>query len=391
MSGIKVTVLVHDIASNTLGVATALAGVLAERFEVQVVGPEIAGGISEMYRGVFPYTVVSAPKLYRWPDFLWQVLPLAKAITGDVIIAVKAYADTVPVALWRKRKVGCKVVTYLDEWDAAPLHEANADRWGKGFLSNLHHPLDDHYFPVVERLIRRTDAVVSSSSFLQNRFGGVVIPFGADTDLFCPQAEKESVALRASLGLNGKKIIVFAGVVRPHKGMELLLNAVQVLGDPAVRVLVVGPVTDYLAELQSRPVNAPWLRCTGPQRKEMVARFLGVADLVVIPQDNTLLSQSQVPCKVFEAMAAGKPVIATAVSDLPEILEGCGLIVPPEHPSELANAIREVFSRPDAAMEKGAVARRKCLRQYSREIMSRQWTQCVERVVGRETGKIVGG
>lgn len=378
----KATVLVHDISSNTLGVATALAQALAVRFEVQVVGPEIAGGASEMYRGAFPYTIVPAPRLYRFPDFLWQVGPLLKAITGDVIIAVKAYADTVPVALWKRRASGCKVLVYLDEWDAAPFHEEASDPWWKGLLSNLHHPLDDHYFPLVERMIRRADGVISSSSFLQKRFGGAVIPFGADTDLFHPRTEKECATLRSTLGLNDKKVIVFAGVVRPHKGVESLLAAVQAVGDPALRVLVVGPVTDYLAELRSRPEYASWLHGVGSQRKEMVAQYLGLADLVVIPQDNTLLARSQVPCKVFEAMAMEKPVVATAVSDLPEILDGCGWVVSPGDLSGLANAIRYALAHPEEGLEKGKAARMKCLQRYSKKNMAEQWVHCVEQAVG---------
>lgn len=378
----KLTVLIHDIASNTLGVATALAEALGTRFEVQVVGPEIAGGISEMYKEAFPYTVVPAPKLYRFPDYFWQVGLLAKVITGKVIIAVKAYADTVPVALWKKSVAGCKVLVYLDEWDAAPWHEKTTESWWKGFLSAAHHPLDDHYFPLVERMIRRADGVVSSSSFLQKRFGGVVIPFGVDTDLFCPQTEEDGSALRSALGLDGKKVIVFAGVVRPHKGVESLLAAVQAVGDPAVRVLVVGPTTDYLTELQSRPAGASWLHSVGPQPKGRVARYLDLADLVVIPQDNSLLAQSQVPCKVFEAMAMAKPIIATAVSDLPSILDGCGWVVPPDDVPGLAEALRYVLAHPAEGLEKGGAARRKAVEQYTRQAMVEKWMNYIEQVAG---------
>lgn len=64
-------------------------------------------------------------------------------------------------------------------------------------------------------------------------------------------------------------------------------------------------------------------------------------------------------------MALAKPMIATNVSDIPEILDSCGWIVEPENPRQLAEMIQHVFEHPVEAKEKGLKAREKCKREYS--------------------------
>ena len=70
-------------------------------------------------------------------------------------------------------------------------------------------------------------------------------------------------------------------------------------------------------------------------------------------------------------MAMAKPIIATAVSDLPEILSGCGKIVEPRNPDALAEAIQSLLDHPDEAAEMGWKAREKCKRDYSWEAMEK--------------------
>ena len=99
--------------------------------------------------------------------------------------------------------------------------------------------------------------------------------------------------------------------------------------------------------------------------------FLAVADLVVLPQRVTRETMAQIPGKVFEAMAMARPIVATAVSDLPEILDGCGVIVPPDSADKLGAAIDQLLSRPEEARALGQEARRRCQEHYSWDAMER--------------------
>jgi glycosyltransferase involved in cell wall biosynthesis len=68
-----------------------------------------------------------------------------------------------------------------------------------------------------------------------------------------------------------------------------------------------------------------------------------------------------------------KPIIATNVSDIPEISDGCGWIVEPENSRQLAKRIQYVFDYPVEAKEKGKRAREKCKREYSWEMMEKKF------------------
>ncbi|MFH0908141.1 MAG: glycosyltransferase [bacterium] len=377
----KVSFLVPDIAGPVLGPVTVLARSLQGSCDVEVVGPDLGQGVCPMYRNTFPYRAIPCPRIYRFPDFFRESGPLCRALTGDVIIAVKAYADTVPLALWEKFRRGKKVVVYLDEWDGALFRQQPFPaRWGRAFR-NLHHPLDEAYHPLVESCIRWADNVISTSTFLQTKFGGRIVHAGVDMDFFKPQDPAVTASLRRDLGLDGKKLIVFGGVVRPHKGVEIIPDALARLGDDRIRLLVVGPRTDHLERLMKDSRLGRYVVCAGPQPKERMPEFLNLADLVVLPLVDSLLARSQTPCKIFEAMAMEKPVIATAISDLPLILEGCGWVVPPGDADALARVIGEVLADPTRAAARGAAARERCARLYSKEQTGRDLMAVLEDVV----------
>lgn len=374
----KVSFLMPDMNCPVLGPVTVLARHLQKHLPVEVVGPDLGPGVCRMYRDSFPYTVVPCPRIYRFPDYWAEARKLADAVTGDVIIPVKAIGDTIPVALGLKRRRGCRVVPYLDEWDGALMaqrtHAQRLQRW----FSHWHHPVDDVYFPWVEKLISRCDSVISTSTFLQRRFGGRIIPMGVDAQFFKPCSTDEADILRRELNAVGVKLVVFGGVVRPHKGIELILEAIHQVGDPTLRFLVVGPVNEHVQALCAHPVYGHTILTAGPQPSSRMPAFLSLADIIALPLQDTLLAQSQVPCKIFEAMAMGRPIIGSAVSDIPTILHGCGWVVPPGDAPALANAMRVVLADPARAVAAGKAARQRCMDCYSQQVSEKLLMELLE-------------
>jgi glycosyltransferase involved in cell wall biosynthesis len=367
----KISFLVPDVNGPVLGPVTVLARHLEKHFDVEIVGPDLGHGVCAMYRGAYPYRVVTAPKLYRFPEYFRERRRLGESLDGDVIVPVKAVADTIPVALRARRQRGARVVPYLDEWDGAVIRQMPwAQRWRRR-LANLHHPLDDAYAPMVERLIPRCDDVISTSTFLQRRFGGHVVPMGVDCGYFAPAPADAVRNLKRELGIEGNRLVVFGGVARPHKGLELIPEAMVTLGDESVRFVIVGPVNEHAKALAEHPAYGRHVVTTGPQPRDRMPLYLSLADLIVLPLQDSLLAQSQVPCKIFEAMAMAKPVIASAVSDMPEILRDAGWVVPPGDVAALAAAMSHVFSHPDEARARGNAARERCRTLYSKEATER--------------------
>lgn len=363
-----VSFLMPDMNGPVLGPVTVLARHLQGAFDVQIVGPDLGHGVCPMYRGAFPYTVIPCPRLYRYPNYWWERGRLERAVTGDLIIPVKAVGDTIPLALRLKKARGAAVVPYLDEWDGALLARLSPLERFVRRIRHAHHPLEDVYYPRVERLIPRCDSVISTSRFLQRRFGGEIIPMGVDCEFFQPCSPEESRALKRELGLADKRLIVFGGVVRPHKGIELIPRAVARAGLSDARFLIVGPVNEHVRALQEDPELAPWIVTAGPQPRNQMPRFLSLADLIVLPLQDTLLAQSQVPCKIYEAMAMARPILASDVSDMSEILAGCGWVAPAGDVRALADTMGAIFADPAEARRRGEAARARCLAQYSSEI-----------------------
>lgn len=377
----KVSFLVPDIFSPVLGPVTVLARHLAPDFEAEIVGPDFGHGICPMYRDSFPYKAVACPRIHRWPDYLWESRRLEAALSGELLIAVKAFATSLPIALAAKRHRGAKVVAYLDEWDGALMARLSAAQQAKRWLNHFQHPVDDLYCPWVERLIPRCDHVFSTTTALQRKFGGDVLPMGVDMDDFSPRPSEESSALRQHLGLQAKRLIVFGGVVRPHKGIELILAALAQIEDPRNLLVIVGPENEHVAQLKANSVFASYLAVIGPRPKAEMPQHLGMADLVVLPLNNDLLAQTQMPCKVFEAMAMAKPVIASAVADMPRILDQCGWTVPPDDVGALARQIQWVFDHPQESAAYGDKARKACAEKYSKPVAAKMLKTLVARLL----------
>lgn len=374
----RISFLVPDISAPSVGAALKLADLLRDAFDTEIVGPDFGGGICGLYRGAYPFRAVPAGRLYRLPDYLWERRRLGRALTGDLIVAVKAFADTVPVALQERRRRGVPVAVYLDEWDGSLWHQKSLAQRAGTWLRHAHHPLDEAYHGCVERMIPRADTVLSTTTFLQRRFGGHVAHAGVDCDFFQPQPAGPVAALKRELGLDGRRVIVFGGVVRPHKGAEDILEALAALGDPRNALLVVGPVTDHLADLQAQPRLRPFITVAGApldagstlnaEIHKRMNLYLDVGDLVVLPLRDTPLAQSQMPIKVFEALAMGKPVVATRVADLPALIEGAGWVVPAGDQAALTAAIGHALDAPEERTRLGQAARRRAVREFSRPV-----------------------
>jgi glycosyltransferase involved in cell wall biosynthesis len=83
-------------------------------------------------------------------------------------------------------------------------------------------------------------------------------------------------------------------------------------------------------------------------------------------------------------MAAGRPIVATAVGAAPELLEHevHGLLVPPDDPGRLADAIDRLLRNPALAWRLGDAARRRALERYGRAAMVRRFEDFYERLCG---------
>jgi glycosyltransferase involved in cell wall biosynthesis len=227
----------------------------------------------------------------------------------------------------------------------------------------------DSTVALAENLPGLANHITVSNSFLKDRFGGIIVWHGRDTQAFRPDRFSRDTARAAHSIGSSEKVVMFLGSPGPHKGVEELMEAVRRIPDPDV-VLVLAGIPDgtpYGARLRSEgdAVLGPRFHGMGFQPFDKVPEVLTIADVVVIPQRRSLATAGQMPAKVFDAMAMGKPIVASAVSDLPYVLRDCGKIVEPGSVEDLSVAIRGFLADPDAAAELGRRARQRCVREFS--------------------------
>jgi glycosyltransferase involved in cell wall biosynthesis len=182
-------------------------------------------------------------------------------------------------------------------------------------------------------------------------------------------------ALRAVLtrGSIGRPIVLTAARLAEQKGHRYLLKAAALV--PQAVFILAGDGPDR-AELEAEAAKLGLQeRILFLGYRDDVSDLLACCDLFVLPS----LFEG-LPLSILEAMAANKPVIATAIGGNDEaILHGeTGLLVPPADPQALAAAIQTILSKPDFARTLSASGKARVYEQFSAEAMVRAVTQVYE-------------
>ncbi len=226
---------------------------------------------------------------------------------------------------------------------------------------------------VLERVCEMADVVVVMTETAHDRLVDgftvdarkvVVIAHGAATPL--PAAPGVS----RPVGAWAPRLLTW-GLLGPGKGIEWAIDAVAELDDlrPRPQYVVAGATHPKVHEQQGDAYRDMLVTRAARSRASSYVSFddsyrdladltdlIGSADLVILPYD----SADQVTSGVLvDAVAAGRPVIATAFPHAVELLaSGAGLVVPQRDPDALADAIRRVLTDPDLAASMAAEARR---------------------------------
>lgn len=168
------------------------------------------------------------------------------------------------------------------------------------------------------------------------------IPNGCDATIFHPQPKDDA---RTALGLDsGVPLIAYVGRLVPEKGLRELLDAVTALATrlPGLQLALIGE-GPMRAELEARIAAMPGVpvHLPGAQGPREVARWMAASDLVTLPS----YSEGH-PNVLVEALACGRPVVATPVGGIPEVVDAdCGLLVAVRDPVALAEGLAAALGR----------------------------------------------
>jgi len=170
----------------------------------------------------------------------------------------------------------------------------------------------------------------------------VTIPNGCNAAIFHPAGRAEA---RRQLGIYANaRLVVYVGRLVPEKGLRELLAATGVLSreHPHVELALIGdgPLRGELEESAQR-VASVRVHLPGAMDAVQVARWMAASDLVTLPS----YSEGH-PNVLVEALACGRPVVATQVGGIPEVVDAsCGVLVAPRDAQALSAALAQVLDR----------------------------------------------
>jgi len=196
-----------------------------------------------------------------------------------------------------------------------------------------------------------------------------VIPSAVDLERFRPGLDVAS--LRADLHLEGKRILVFTGRLVPHKGVDVILQALTQLPEDVVLVVIgSGPRLSSLVSLARRLDVVDRVRFCPAVSDEDLPRFLALGDVFVFPSQNRLEGFGLV---VAEAMAVGLPVVVADMPGVREVIEPGkeGLLAEPLIAADLADKVRILLDDPSLAHRMGRAGRDRAESLYALPVVVR--------------------
>jgi len=175
----KINVVCHDLSNNCLGRAHVLARLLARDHDVDIVGRMRGDHLWEPLR--FEAHSDSAVPVRVLPHGVDLRRALA-ALDGDLVYAVKPKAGSLGLGLLAKALTGIPLIADIDDWEMAFFLEN--PRWLLRNAVEVWNPNNLYTTWAMERMSRRADAITVSTTFLQHRFGGTIIPHARSAGMF---------------------------------------------------------------------------------------------------------------------------------------------------------------------------------------------------------------
>ena len=198
---------------------------------------------------------------------------------------------------------------------------------------------------------------------------------GIDLSRFAEATEQQKAQVRRELGLREGDIFAFtAGNLDPGKNQRTLLQAVKLLDDPRVHLVLAGngPLRGELEQLAGELGIADRIHFLGFRRD--VYRLCSSADLFLFASRREGLSVS-----VMEAMACGLPIAASGIRGNTDLIDSGrgGFLLPPDDAKGFADAIRQILEEPQIR-ERMKRHNLEKIRRYSIEAVTEQMARLYE-------------
>ena len=198
-----------------------------------------------------------------------------------------------------------------------------------------------------------------------------VVPNASDIDLFHPELDGSSA--RARLGLGDKFAAIYFGAMGMANGLEYVIEAGRILAERGKNNIALilhgsgGKRSDLEAMARKYELTNLIFSDLVPDKAEVARIVAGCQVCMVIYR--AAREHTWSPNKMFDALAAGKPVLINVPGWLGETIENnhCGRCLDSRRPDALAGALEELAANPQVCREMGKNARALAEREFARE------------------------
>jgi len=313
-----------------------------------------------------------------------RVAEVARAEDARVLHAHSPLLNGLP-ALWVGRQLGLPVV-----YEARAFWEDAAVDQGRTHEGSFRYGLTRGLETL---LFRRAARVVAIGQAMREEIirrgvnpGRVsVVPNGVDVAWFRPTARSESLAHRLGLQQGGP-VLGFIGSFYHYEGLQFLLEALPGLreGAPGLRLLLVGSGEEE-AVLRTKAASlGDAVVFAGQVPHDRVRDFYSLIDVFVYPRRRMRLTELVTPLKPLEAMAMARPVLASDVGGLTELIthEVTGLLFPAESRGRFAGEAVRLAADPGLRAELGCRARLAMIEERGWRCLVSRYLPLYEALVG---------
>jgi glycosyltransferase involved in cell wall biosynthesis len=204
---------------------------------------------------------------------------------------------------------------------------------------------------------------------------------GVDTAAY--QVDAPDRELAARLGLDGHKVFMYAGLHGLAQGLDVILEAAKLTHNPDILYVLVGDGAEkaaLVAKAETEGISN--VRFLPIQPTSTLPAVLNLVYATIIPLRRLELFKAALPSKMFDSMAAGRPIVGPLWGEAADLVEkaACGLVVEPEDAQAVHEAVEKLAADPALAKRLGEQGRRYVVEHFDRDDIAARLVKLLEEV-----------
>lgn len=312
--------------------------------------------------------------------FSWNVYRagLKQNVRPDFIIGSSPHLFAALAGYYLSRHYGCRFILEVrDLWpqtlvDAKSISEKHPLVWVMRKIEKKLYSYADHIIVLAEGSIK----YIQGRGVKKEKI--IFIPNGVHPEHFIPHLSREECRRRYHFD---KFTIIYTGAHGPLNSLYTILEAANYLRDEkGIKFVLVGDGPEK-PKLKEKAINLGLTNVNffDPVSKKEIPNLLLAADAAIITlKDNSVFHYGVSPNKLFDYMAAGKPVLCAVPGSMAEMVRdcGCGLTSQAENGEALADRIRQIASLNRSELIKmGQNGRKRVMEHYTRPMLVKRFVE----------------